>query len=277
VSDWLRESGYPRQAKRKRAEGASPPGRHEQFAPSSPQAQGFRAPRHPVIAGDAQQQESLGNCQKAGTEDPRSGKAPQGRVYDLLEPGRGQALPYGVDDLARERGWGSAGSSHATAEFAVATRHAGWRQRGQPLDQQATARSIPAEGGGRTGSRVRLGQTDLQRLAHALPLTLQGWHFPPGTSKGKKSEQRLFSFIPTNGRGRPLLDRVTVVNLSGTTQTETGLALTARLDPKRSAKGRRVSAQELRRVHLRRDPFPGEWNYSILPQTPRNTEVINAC
>jgi hypothetical protein len=30
-------------------------------------------------------------------------------------------------------------------------------------------------------------------------------------------------------------------------------------------------------VNLQRDPFHGEWNYSILPQSPRNREVINAC
>ena len=109
------------------------------------------------------------------------------------------------------------------------------------------------------------------------PLTIQVSHFPPGTSKWNKIEHRLFSFISKNWRGRPLLDRVTVVNLIGNTKTKTGLTITARLDAKRYEKGRRVSDQALRRVNLQRDPFHGEWNYSILPQSPRNREVINAC
>ena len=113
-------------------------------------------------------------------------------------------------------------------------------------------------------------------MAKALHLTIQVSHFPPGTSKWNKIEHRMFSFISKNWRGRPLLDRVTVVNLIGNTKTKTGRKITARLDPKRYAKGRRVRDQELRRVNLQRDPFHGEWNYSILPRPLQNTELINA-
>jgi hypothetical protein len=86
----------------------------------------------------------------------------------------------------------------------------------------------------------------------------------------------MFSFISTNWRGRPLLDRVTIVNLIGNTKTQTGLTIRARLDAKRYEKGRRVSDQALCRVNLHCDPFHGEWNYSIASQSSRNTEVINA-
>ena len=148
---------------------------------------------------------------------------------------------------------------------------------GKPLSKQATELYSTADGGGSNGSRVRLWKTELQRLANALHLTIHVSHFPPGTSKWNKIEHRMFSFISKNWRGRPLLDRVTVVNLIGNTKTKTGLTITARLDAKRYEKGRRVSDQALRRVNLQRDPFHGEWNYSILPRSPRNREVINAC
>ena len=121
-------------------------------------------------------------------------------------------------------------------------------------------------GGGSNGSRVRLWKTELQRLANALQLTIYVSHFPPGTSKWNKIEHRMFSFISKNWRGRPLLDRVTIVNLIGNTKTKSGLTIRARLDPKRYEKGRRVSDQALRRVNLHCDPFHGEWNYSIAPQ-----------
>jgi hypothetical protein len=41
---------------------------------------------------------------------------------------------------------------------------------------------------------------------------------PPGTSKWKKIEHRLFSFITLNWRGKPLVSHEVMVNLiSGTT------------------------------------------------------------
>jgi len=113
-------------------------------------------------------------------------------------------------------------------------------------------------------------------VAKALHLTIQVLHFPPATSKWHKSEPRMFSFISKNWRGRPRLDSVTVVNLIGNTKTKTGLKITARLDPNRYAKGRRVRDQELRRVNLQRAPFHGQWNYSTLPRPLQNTDLINA-
>jgi hypothetical protein len=202
------------------------------------------------------------------------GKAPRGRVYDFVDKALGKAIPYGVYDLAKDQGWVSVGISHDTAEFAVATIRAWWQKLGMPLSKHATDLYITADGGGSHGSRVRLWKTELQRLAKALHLTIHVSHFPPGTSKWNKIEHRLFSFISKNWRGRPLLDRVTVLNLIGNTKTKAGLTITARLDPTRSAKGRRVRDQELRRVNLQRDPFHGEWNYSILPRPFKTRKLL---
>ena len=276
VYNLLRESGYPLQANRKRDEGASHPERNAQFEYIYQKVQRFLATRHPVIAVDAKKKENLGNFKNPGQEYPPIGKAPRVRVYDFVDKALGKAIPYGVYDLAKDQGWVSVGISHDTAEFAVATIRAWWRQMGKPLYKPATDLYITADGGGSNGSRVRLWKTELQRLAKALHLTIQVSHFPPGTSKWNKIEHRMFSFISKNWRGRPLLDRVTVVNLIGNTKTKTGRKITARLDPKRYAKGRRVRDQELRRVNLQRDPFHGEWNYSILPRPLQNTELINA-
>jgi transposase len=272
----LRESGYTLQANRKRDEGASHPARNAQFEYIYRKVQGFLASTQPVISVDAKKKDNLGNFKNPGQEYHPGGKARQGRVYDFPEKALGKAIPYGVDDLAKDQGWGSVGISHATAEFAVATIRAWWPKLGKPLYQQATDLYITADGGGSNGSRVRLWKTELQRVANTLHLTLHVSHFPPGTSKWNKSEHRRFSVISKNWRGRPLLDRVTLVNLIGNTNTKTGLTITARLDTKRYEKGRRVSEQALPRVNLHRDPFPGEWNYSIVPQSPRNKEVINA-
>ena len=276
VYNLLRESGYTLQANRKRDEGASHPDRNEQFEYIYQKVHGFLATTQPVISVDAKKKENLGNFKNPGEEYHPTGKAPQVRVYDFPDQARGKAIPYGVYDLAKDQGWVSVGISHDTAEFAVATIRAWWQQLGKPLYKQATELYITADGGGSNGSRVRLWKTELQRLANALHLTIHVSHFPPGTSKWNKIEHRMFSFISKNWRGRPLLDRGTVVNLIGNTKTKTGLTITARLDAKRYEKGHSVSEQDLRRVNLQRDPFHGEWHYSILPQAPRNREVINA-
>ena len=277
VYNLLRASGYTLQANRKRDEGASHPDRNAQFDYIYQKVRSFLARTQPVISVDAKKKENLGNFKNPGQEYHPTGKAPQVRVYDFPDQALGKAIPYGVYDLAKDQGWVSVGISHDTAEFAVATIRAWWQQMGKPLYKQATELYITADGGGSNGSRVRLWKTELQRLANALHLTIHVSHFPPGTSKWNKIEHRMFSFISKTWRGRPLLDRVTVVNLIGNTKTKTGLTITARLDAKRYEKGRRVSDQALRRVNLQRDPFHGEWNYSILPRSPRNREVINAC
>jgi transposase len=276
VYNLLRESGYTLQANRKRDEGASHPDRNAQFDYIYRKVQSFLARTQPVISVDAKKKENLGNFKNVGQEYHPAGKAPRVRVYDFPDKALGKAIPYGVYDLAKDQGWVSVGISHETAEFAVATIRAWWRRMGKPLYKHATELYITADGGGSNGSRVRLWKTELQRLANALHLTIHVSHFPPGTSKWNKIEHRLFSFISKNWRGRPLLDRVTIVNLIGNTKTKTGLTIRARLDPKRYEKGRRVSDQALRRVNLHCDPFHGEWNYSIAPQSSLNTEVINA-
>jgi transposase len=277
VYNLLRESGYTLQANRKRDEGTSHPDRDEQFAHIYQKVQGFLAATQPVISVDAKKKETLGNCKNNGKGYHPTGKAPQVRVYDFLDTERGKAIPSGGYDLAKDQGWVSVGISHDTAEFAVATIRAWWQQMGKPLYKKATELYITADGGGSNGSRVRLWKTELQRLANALHLTIHVSHFPPGTSKWNKIEHRMFSFIAKNWRGRSLLDSVTVVTLIGNTKTKTGLTITARLDDQRYEKDRKVSDQELRSLNLKRDPFHGEWNYSIIPQAPRNKEVINAC
>ena len=77
-------------------------------------------------------------------------------------------------------------------------------------------------------------------------------------------------------RGRPRLDRVTVVNLIGNTTTKTGLTIKARLEDKRYEKGRKVRAHDMRLVNINRAPFHGEWTYARTPHAKKSTEIINA-
>ncbi len=122
---------------------------------------------------------------------------------------------------------------------------------------------ITADGGGSNSSRNRLWKVALQALANDLDLELQVCHFPPGTSKWNKIEHRLFSFITKNWRGRPLSSYQTIVNLIGSTTTQTGLKVRAALDTHQYDTGIVVSDEELANVNCLPARFHGEWNYTI--------------
>ena len=93
----------------------------------------------------------------------------------------------------------------------------------------------------------------------------RGRHFPPGTSKWNKIEHRLFSFISTNWRGKPLISHEVIINLISNTTTSTGLKVYAQLDDREYEKGIKVSDEQLATINISRNPFHGDWNYTMAP------------
>ena len=137
---------------------------------------------------------------------------------------------------------------------------------GKPLYPAAKRLLITADGGGSNGSRVRLWKLELQKLADETGLEMAVCHFPPGTSKWNKIEHRLFSAISLNWRGKPLINHEVMVELIGATTTKTGLKVRSALDANKYPTGQTVSDAEVEMLNLRRDPFHGDWNYSLLPR-----------
>ena len=136
---------------------------------------------------------------------------------------------------------------------------------GKTAYPQASTLLLTADGGGRNGSRVRLWTLELQRLADETGVAIAVCHFPPGTSKWNKIEHRLFSFISQNWRGKPLVSHEVIVNLIAATTTKTGLQVVCQLDQHSYPVGLKVSHKAMEEIHLRKDTFHGEWNYTILP------------
>ena len=91
-------------------------------------------------------------------------------------------------------------------------------------------------------------------------------HYPPATSKWNKIEHRLFSFISINGRAKPLTSLEVVLELISHTTTNEGLTVTAVKDGQTYPTGLKVTDEELAALNLFREPFHGEWNYTIQPQ-----------
>ena len=99
-------------------------------------------------------------------------------------------------------------------------------------------------------------------------LVIRVHHYPPGTSKWNKIEHRLFCHITQNWRGRPLANRLAVVELIGATTTKTGLKVESALDTRSYQKGIRVGKAEMNGLDITGDQFHPEWNYTIKPRRP---------
>ncbi len=266
VYNLLRLAGFSLQSTRKTREGRQHEDRDAQFAHIARTVSQYQAAGDPVISVDTKKKELIGEYNNAGREWQPQGVPEQVRVHDFKDPKLGKVAPYGVYDLTTNTGWVSVGIDHDTAEFAVESIRRWWREMGELTYPHARRLLICADCGGSNGNRVRLWRRELQLLADKLRQSIQVCHLPPGTSKWNKIEHRMFCHITANWRGRPLVSRQVVVNLIGSTTTETGLRIEAALDENTYAPGIRVSDEELASLAIERDPFHGEWNYRLKPR-----------
>lgn len=266
VGEILKSEGYSLQANKKTDEGKSHPDRDEQFHYIHKKATNFQNAGNPVISVDAKKKELIGNFSNSGQEWNTKGKPTETNVYDFPSDADGKVTPYGVYDLANNKGWVSVGIDKDTSEFAVQSIRTWWHKMGKSCYAEPTKLLITADGGGSNGSRVRLWKKELQDLANEIDMEISVCHFPPGTSKWNKIEHRLFSYISLNWRGKPLTSYEVVVKLIGSTKTIKGLKVQSELDENTYKKGIKVSDADLKKINLHKDFFHGEWNYTISPQ-----------
>lgn len=265
VAQLLRDQDYSLQSNRKSEEGEDHPDRDAQFRHINAQVKRALATGMPVISVDTKKKELLGNYNNSGKQWLPSKNPVKVNGHDFPSADVPRAYPYGIYDLARNRGFVNVGTDHDTGAFAVASIRGWWRSEGRSLYSDARALLITADGGGSNGSRLRLWKLELQKLADETGLSISVCHFPPGTSKWNKVEHRLFSFISSNWRGEPLRDYETIVNLISHTTTAKGLHVTCRLDRRKYPTGRKVTDEEIKQVNLKRNTFHGDWNYIINP------------
>jgi hypothetical protein len=266
VATLLYAADYSLQGNRKSQEGPNPPDRDAQFRYINRQIRQFQAAGQPVISVDTKKKELVGNFKNAGKQWRPKGTPELVRVHDFIIPEQGKAIPYGVYDLTRNAGWVSVGIDHDTASFAARTIGRWWQKMGRPLYRDANTLLITADGGGSNGSRIRLWKWELQQLANRTGLSVTLCHFPPGTSKWNKIEHRLFSYISTHWRGRPLVSLAVIVNLIASTRTQGGLRVRCELDKGQYPKGQDVSNEQMAQICLVPHRFHGNWNYTIHPK-----------
>ena len=241
VRKLLVKLGFSRQSNRKADEGSHHPDRNAQFEYINAKVVAAQAKQQPVISVDTKKKELIGNFKNGGA-DYRPKRQPwRVNVHDFEDKKRGKVVPYGVYDLTANAGFVSLGITSDTAEFAVQSIRC-WRERtGRQRYPKARELTITADCGGSNGARVRLWKRELQKLADETCLVSHVHHYPPGTSKWNKIEHRLFCHITQNWRGRPLTNRLAVVELIGATTTNTGLKVECALDTRAYQKGIKVS------------------------------------
>jgi hypothetical protein len=269
VRKLLAEIGFSRQVNRKAIEGASHPDRNAQFEYINAELLAAQAAGQPVISVDTKKKELVGNYRNGGSDWQPKGDPKRVKVHDFEDKELGKVAPYGVYDIAADAGWVSVGITHDTAEFAVASIRTWLERIGRARYPKARELTITADCGGSNGARVRLWKVELQKLADQTGLTIKVRHYPPGTSKWNKIEHRLFCRITQNWRGRPLSDRATIIELIAATTTKTGLKVESALDARVYEKGIKVSNAEMKRLDIRGDAFHPEWNYLVVPRTPK--------
>lgn len=266
VNRLLHDMDYSLQANRKTKEGADHPDRDAQFEHINRKVIAFQKRRQPVISVDTKKKELIGDFKQAGQQWRPKGNPRKVRSHDFEDQKLGKGIPYGVYDLTCNDGWVSVGIDHDTAQFAVETIRRWWREMGQIAYPKATELLVTADSGGSNSSRSRLWKVELQALANEIGLKISVCHFPPGTSKWNKIEHRMFCHITKNWSGEPLISHAVIVNLIGSTKTETGLQIKAKLDRKNYPKGIKVTDEELAMINLKKDKFHGEWNYTVTPK-----------
>jgi transposase len=266
VAELLHQMGYSLQANAKTLEGKQHPDRNAQFEYVHALVKEFLEQGLPVISVDTKKKELVGNYSNRGQEWHPQGEPQKTLVHDFPDKELGKAIPYGIYDVGRNEGWVSVGIDHDTAEFAVNSILAWWKNMGRKAYPKATKLLIMADAGGSNASRSRLWKAGLQRLANLTGLDLHMSHFPPGTSKWNKIEHRMFSFITQNWRARPLVSYQTIIDLIAKTRTTTGLKIKAKLTQRTYPTGVEISPAEMAKLNLKPDDFHGDWNYSLLPQ-----------
>jgi hypothetical protein len=245
VAQLLHASGYRLQCLDRPVEGASHALRGQQLELINERVQGFQARGAPVIAVDTRKQQLT----PAAGHDERAWQRENAPVpaHDAHDRDPGKLGAPGVSEVARDAGWMNVDVDPDSPAFAVRAITEWWEPMARRACGDATELLVIAEAGGNS-AQARRWKAELQRFADRTGLTIGVSHFPPGTSKWTRIEHRLICRVTESWRGRPRIDRETVVQLIGGARPTAGSAALPSLDVR---------------------GLPPEWNDTLHPRRDR--------
>jgi Rhodopirellula transposase DDE domain len=260
----LKSMGCSLQANRKTREGEQHPDRDAQFRYINQTAKAALAAGEPVISVDTKKRELVGDFKAVGREWALKGEPVEVSNHDFKDKELGHAIPHGIFDPLTNEGWVTVGIDRDTSQFPVnspcmvaAPRQGALPEREDVDDHRRLRREQLQPHPAVEGRAAKARQRDRPRDNHC--------HFPPGTSKWNQVEHRLFSFIATNWRGKPLESLEVIINLIAATTANMGLKVYARLDTGSYPKGVEVPGEDFNAINIDRHHFHGEWNCTIKP------------
>lgn len=267
----LKQLGYSLRSNRKERSKRQDADRDRQMRYLARKRRAFLKAKKPVISVDSKKKELIGNFKNPGRT--WRGEARSVLTTDFPSEADGKAIPYGVYDVARNRGFIGVGVSHETAEFAVNVIRRWWLTEGRAAYPDQTELLVQADAGGANGYRDWPWKWELQRLADETGLTLIVTHYPTSASKWNWIEHRLFNHISANWAGEPLVSYETVLKFIRTTTTETGLCCTAYLDRKHYQTELKVTPDQKAAIRPVKHRVLPKWNYTIRPHAALSSET----
>ena len=267
----LTQLGYSLRSNRKERSKRQDADRDRQMRYLARKRRAFLKAKKPVISVDCKKKELIGNFKNPGRTWRREARSVL--TADFPSEADGKAIPYGVYDVARNRGFIGVGVSHETAEFAVNVIRRWWLTEGRAAYPEQTELLVQADAGGANGYRDWPWKWELQRLADETGLTLIVTHYPTSASKWNWIEHRLFNHISANWAGEPLVSYETVLKFIRTTTTQTGLCCTAYLDRKHYRTKVKVTPEHKAAIRLVKHRVLPKWNYTIQPHAALGSET----
>ncbi len=266
VARLLKRAKYSLKVNSKRLAGAQHPDRSLQFEYIEAQKQLFLSHGWPVISVDTKKKELIGDFRNAGQSWCQEPEAVND--HDFESDAICKAVPYGIYDLAHNRGYVYVSQSADTAQFAVEMIARWWLTFGQYDFPHAPAILTLCDGGGSNGWRSRLWKLQVQKqLADQLNLEVMVCHYPKNTSKWNPIEHRLFSQISLNWAGKPLRTLEAMLAYIRGTTTRTGLCVAAFQVDQKYERGIKVKDEVIQSLNLVRHDTCPNWNYTIRPRS----------
>ena len=186
----MRADGYSLQGMSRTIEGKQHPDRDAQFRRINAMIAEFGAAGEPAVSVDAKKKEQLGPYHRPGRSWRPAGDPVRVRDHDFPDEELGKITPYGVYDIAVNRGFVAVGTSCDTAAFAVNALRLWWQREGSLRYPGAGKLLVTCDAGGSNSCTSRLWKHELAVLAAETGLAITVCHFPPGTSKWNKIEVR---------------------------------------------------------------------------------------
>ena len=159
VARVLHEEGYSLQGMARVVEGRQHPDRDAQFRYVNEQIAAFRAAGDPVISVDAKKKELVGPFARPGRSWRPQGDPVKVRDHDFPDRELGKITPYGIYDIAANRGFASVGTSHDTGAFAVSALRLWWHAEGSLRYPGARRLLVTCDAGGSNGHGAGSGKT----------------------------------------------------------------------------------------------------------------------